>query len=147
MALLLLSCLCCPLTPLLLQVYRMATADIGCSLAEAAESAEYLRYLQEAAHTPNSLHVVYINTSLRTKATAHSLVPTITCTSSNVVQTVLQGFAQVRGCRRWPWEGVDQPASKLPSCSIDLFLHSHNHQGLGLGQHIERKTVVEVTAP
>jgi quinolinate synthase len=77
----------------------MASAGIGCSLAEAAESAEYLAYLQEAAQTPNSLHVVYINTSLRTKATAHSLVPTITCTSSNVVQTVLQAFAQVRG---WP---------------------------------------------
>jgi quinolinate synthase len=74
----------------------MAAADIGCSLAEAAESAEYTGYLQEAAHTPNSLHVVYINTSLRTKAVAQSLVPTITCTSSNVVQTVLQGFAQVR---------------------------------------------------
>lgn len=74
----------------------MASADIGCSLAEAAESQQYLQYLQEAAATPNSLHVVYINTSLRTKATAHSLVPTITCTSSNVVQTVLQGFAQVR---------------------------------------------------
>jgi quinolinate synthase len=73
----------------------MASSDIGCSLAEAADSAEYTRYLQAAAHTPNSLHVVYINTSLRTKATAHSLVPTITCTSSNVVQTILQGFAQV----------------------------------------------------
>lgn len=75
----------------------MTSADIGCSLAEAAESAEYTSYLQEAAQTPNSLHVVYINTSLRTKATAHSLVPTITCTSSNVVQTVLQAFAQVCG--------------------------------------------------
>jgi quinolinate synthase len=39
---------------------------------------------------------VYINTSLRTKAYAHEAVPTITCTSSNVVQTVLQAFAQVR---------------------------------------------------
>lgn len=88
-----------PLLSLLfdLQVYRMASADIGCSLAEAAESADYTAYLQQAAHTPHSLHVVYINTSLRTKATAHSLVPTITCTSSNVVQTVLQGFAQVGG--------------------------------------------------
>jgi hypothetical protein len=41
------------------------------------------------------MHVVYINTSLYTKASAQSKVPTITCTSSNVVQTVLQGFAQV----------------------------------------------------
>lgn len=83
------------------QVYRMTSADIGCSLAEAAESAEYMSYLQEAAQTPNSLHVVYINTSLRTKATAHSLVPTITCTSSNVVQTVLQAFAQVPDLTVW----------------------------------------------
>ena len=37
-----------------------------------------------------ALHVVYINTSLRTKALSHAAVPTITCTSSNVVQTVLQ---------------------------------------------------------
>lgn len=87
----------------------MATADIGCSLAEAAESEQYLQYLQEAAATPNSLHVVYINTSLRTKATAHSLVPTITCTSSNVVQTVLQGFAQVS----WGPYGCG-----IPSCSV-----------------------------
>ena len=43
-----------------------------------------------------SLRQVYINTSLRTKAYAHEAVPTITCTSSNVVQTVLQAFAQVR---------------------------------------------------
>lgn len=78
------------------QVYRMASADIGCSLAEAAESPAYESYLTEASHTPNSLHVVYINTSLRTKAVADQMVPTITCTSSNVVQTILQGFAQVR---------------------------------------------------
>jgi quinolinate synthase len=77
------------------QVFRMSSDSIGCSLAEAAESADYTSYLQQAACTPRSLHVVYINTSLRTKATAHNLVPTITCTSSNVVQTVLQAFAQV----------------------------------------------------
>lgn len=54
-----------------------------------------LRYLSEAGATPKSMHVVYINTSLYTKAAADARVPTITCTSSNVVQTVLQGFAQV----------------------------------------------------
>ena len=77
-------------------VYRMAAADIGCSLAEAAESPAYERYLAQAAAQERSMHVVYINTSLRTKALADAAVPTITCTSSNVVQTVLQGFAQVR---------------------------------------------------
>ncbi len=48
-------------------VYRMSPAAIGCSLAEAAESAQYMHYLDEASHTPNSMHVVYINTSLYTK--------------------------------------------------------------------------------
>nr|ADF43159.1 NIC7m [Chlamydomonas reinhardtii] len=83
------------------QVYRLAESDIGCSLAEAAESDSYSRYLQQAADTPNSVHVVYINTSLRTKARAHALVPTITCTSSNVVQTVLAAFADVPGATVW----------------------------------------------
>lgn len=76
-------------------VYRMASDSIGCSLSEAAESDQYMGYLEEASHTPQSMHVVYINTSLYTKAAANARVPTITCTSSNVVQTVLQGFAQV----------------------------------------------------
>ena len=69
----------------------MAEADIGCSLAEAAESQSYTSYLEEAASRAGpALHVVYINTSLRTKAHAHAIVPTITCTSGNVVQTILQ---------------------------------------------------------
>ena len=69
----------------------MASEAIGCSLAEAAESDSYTRYLEAAADQPDpGLHVIYINTSLRTKALAHAQVPTITCTSSNVVQTVLQ---------------------------------------------------------
>lgn len=76
-------------------VFRMSPDNIGCSLAEAAESARYISYLDEAAKVANSLHVVYINTSLVTKAQADARVPTITCTSSNVVQTVLQAFAQV----------------------------------------------------
>ena len=73
----------------------MAEADIGCSLAEAAEAPAYANYLAAAAaEDAPALHVVYINTSLRTKALAHAAVPTITCTSSNVVATVLQ----VRSC-------------------------------------------------
>ncbi len=39
------------------KVYRMAPEEIGCSLAEAAESPAYDTYLAEAGHTPNSLHV------------------------------------------------------------------------------------------
>ena len=76
-------------------VYRVATEEIGCSLAESAEKKAYGAYLTEASRTPRAMHVVYINTSLVTKAKAHNLVPTITCTSSNVVQTVLQAGAQV----------------------------------------------------
>lgn len=82
-------------------VYRMAAEDIGCSLAEAAESPAYEAYLAEAGKTPKSVHVVYINTSLKTKAMADAVVPTITCTSSNVVQTVLQAFAQVPDAHVW----------------------------------------------
>ncbi|MFO0711605.1 MAG: quinolinate synthase NadA [Sandaracinus sp.] len=76
-------------------VYRVAADPIGCSLAEAAESPRYLAYLDRASRTPRALHVVYINTSLRTKAEAHARVPTITVTSSNVVQTVLSAFAEI----------------------------------------------------
>lgn len=82
-------------------VYRVAQEPIGCSLAAAAEAPAYAAYLRRAAQTPDSLHVVYINTSLRTKAYAQSLVPTITCTSSNVIQTVLQAFAQVPEGHVW----------------------------------------------
>jgi quinolinate synthase len=76
-------------------VYRVAAEPIGCSLAESAEGLAYGAYLHRAAQTPRSVHVVYINTSLRTKGKAHALVPTITCTSSNVLATVLSCFAQI----------------------------------------------------
>ncbi|KAK4776897.1 hypothetical protein SAY86_005585 [Trapa natans] len=76
-------------------VYRMSNDRIGCSLADAASTPAYMNYLAEGSKSPPSLHVVYINTSLETKAYSHELVPTITCTSSNVVQTILQAFAQV----------------------------------------------------
>jgi len=82
-------------------VYRVAAEAIGCSLAESAEAPAYGAYLTEASRTPRSLHVVYINTSLVTKAKSHALVPTITCTSSNVVQTVLQAAAQIPGVHVW----------------------------------------------
>lgn len=76
-------------------VYRMSDERIGCSLADAAASPAYTDYLAAASTWSPSLHVVYINTSLETKAHTHELVPTITCTSSNVVQTILQAFAEV----------------------------------------------------
>ncbi|KAF2293256.1 hypothetical protein GH714_040624 [Hevea brasiliensis] len=82
-------------------VYRMSKERIGCSLADAASSPAYMDYLEAASGSPHSLHVVYINTSLETKAYAHELVPTITCTSSNVVQTILQAFAQIPDLNVW----------------------------------------------
>ena len=82
-------------------VYRVAAEPIGCSLAESAEAPAYGAYLTKASKTPRSLHVVYINTSLVTKAKAHALGPTITCTSSNVVQPVLQAAAQVPDLPIW----------------------------------------------
>lgn len=74
-------------------VYRATAKAIGCSLAESAERDSYRAWLQSAPE--KSLHVVYINTSLETKAVSASLVPTITCTSSNVLQTILQASAQI----------------------------------------------------
>jgi quinolinate synthase len=82
-------------------VLRVAEKHIGCSLAEAAETASYEAYLRKASQTPHSLHVIYVNTSLRTKALAESLLPTITCTSSNVVQTVLEARAAMPEAHVW----------------------------------------------
>lgn len=82
-------------------VFRVAADPIGCSLAESAEAQAYGAYLTKASRQPTSLHVVYINTSLETKARAHHLVPTITCTSSNVVKTVLTAFDQVPDLHVW----------------------------------------------
>jgi len=82
-------------------VYRVDEREIGCSLAESAEAPAYAAYLRQASLQPRSLHVVYVNTSLRTKAYAHTLVPTITCTSSNVVKTVLAAAAQIPDVHIW----------------------------------------------
>ena len=82
-------------------VYRLSSEAIGCTLAEAADDDRYYAWLDAAARVPRSLHVVYINTSLRTKALADARVPTITCTSSNVVATVLTAAAQVEGLHVW----------------------------------------------
>jgi quinolinate synthase len=77
------------------EVVRVATRHIGCSLAASAEQEAYFDWLR--SRPPHTLHVVYINTSLVTKARAHELVPTLTCTSSNVVRTLLQAHAQLPG--------------------------------------------------
>ncbi|CAA6668027.1 unnamed protein product [Spirodela intermedia] len=82
-------------------VYRMSSDQIGCSLADAAASQAYLNFLEKASRSKTSLHVIYINTSLETKAHSHELVPTITCTSSNVVPTILQAFAQIPDINVW----------------------------------------------
>eukprot|EP01083_Nonionella_stella_P068290 181222_1 len=77
-------------------VYRATSRHIGCSLAESAEKDAYQAWLQKGkAENKNALHVVYINTSLETKAVSNSIVPTITCTSSNVMATILQASSEV----------------------------------------------------
>ena len=75
-------------------VYRATPEKIGCSLAESAERDSYRAWLS-TYNQGEALHVVYINTSLETKAVSTSIAPTITCTSSNVLQTMLQASAQV----------------------------------------------------
>lgn len=76
-------------------VYRADPRKIGCSLAESAETDVYRAWIQKEGLGHPALHVIYINTSLETKAICSSLVPTITCTSSNVLQTILQASAQM----------------------------------------------------
>lgn len=75
-------------------VYRLNANPIGCSLAESAERDSYRAWL-ETGRNEKALHVVYINTSLETKAISNSIVPTITCTSSNVLNTILTASAQI----------------------------------------------------
>ncbi|MBN1654888.1 MAG: quinolinate synthase NadA [Deltaproteobacteria bacterium] len=82
-------------------VYRVAHQRISCSLADAAASPDYHSYLEQAAETLNSLHVIYVNTGLDAKARAHCLLPTITCTSSNVVRLILQAAAQIPEVNIW----------------------------------------------
>jgi len=77
-------------------VYRATAQSIGCSLAASAETDAYEAWLRKASNDPNpSLHVIYINTSLETKAVSASIIPTITCTSSNVIRTILQASSQI----------------------------------------------------
>ena len=81
-------------------VYRADARKIGCSLAESAESKAYQAWLQKEGQRQGQsallpLHVIYINTSLETKAVGSSMVPTITCTSSNVLQIMLQASSQI----------------------------------------------------
>jgi quinolinate synthase len=78
-------------------VYRATSRAIGCSLAESAERDSYRAWLQKESTSTDQpcLHVIYINTSLETKAVSSSIVPTVTCTSSNVLQTLLQASVQI----------------------------------------------------
>ena len=77
-------------------VYRATAQSIGCSLEASAETDAYEAWLRKASNDPNpSLHVIYINTSLETKAVSASIIPTITCTSSNVIRTILQASSQI----------------------------------------------------
>jgi quinolinate synthase len=82
-------------------VYRVVEQEIGCSLAASAEARAYGAWLDQAAESRNPLHVIYINTSLQVKAKAQLKVPTITCTSSNVVQTLLQAASQIPELSLW----------------------------------------------
>ncbi|KAK3256407.1 hypothetical protein CYMTET_34458, partial [Cymbomonas tetramitiformis] len=111
-------------------VYRMSSDAIGCSLAEAAESDVYYDYLKSSAGaTKNNLHVIYINTSLETKARAHGIMPTITCTSSNVVTTILQAAAEIPdltvyyGPDARTWEAIWQISSHALCASGTCVVH------------------------
>ncbi|HHO53095.1 MAG TPA: hypothetical protein ENK18_20030 [Deltaproteobacteria bacterium] len=121
------------------RVFRLSSDAIGCSLAESADTPAYRAWLEAAGHTERALHVVYINTSLLTKARAHAIVPTITCTSSNVVQTLLQAHAQIPGLRLFygpdTYMGGNLHAmltqlSALPEATIHELHPQHDRQSL-----------------
>jgi quinolinate synthase len=76
-------------------LYRLRTEDIGCTLASAAEKKEYLAYLMQASQNKPAMHVIYVNTGIHIKGLAQQIIPTITCTSSNVMKLVLQAYAQI----------------------------------------------------
>lgn len=103
------------------EVYRLSEEKIGCSLAEAADSTTYAAYLQKAAVSSHPLHVIYINTSLYTKAYAQHLLPTLTCTSGNVVKTILQAFAQEPKINLW--FGPDTYMGENLSMMFEQFAH------------------------
>ncbi len=120
-------------------VYRVVADPIGCSLAAAADSLAYSAYLTRASRTPRSVHVVYINTALVTKARAQSVLPTITCTSSNVVQTVLAAFAQIENGHVWfgPDTYMGRNLAKLftqladgPESAIRALHPAHDHASM-----------------
>ncbi|KAG4095207.1 hypothetical protein H8356DRAFT_492630 [Neocallimastix lanati (nom. inval.)] len=83
-------------------VYKTTTKPIGCSLAEAAEKEVYKSYLlsekKKAGNAP-IVNLIYINTSLPSKAMAQDIIPTISCTSANVLRSVLQIAAQKPDCK------------------------------------------------
>ena len=126
-------------------VYRVSTKEIGCSLAESAEARAYGAWLNKASQTENALHVIYINTSLQVKAHSHLAVPTITCTSSNVLQTILQAAAEIPNLNIWygpdTYMGANlakmfRQFSKLTDSEIAAIHPAHNRQTIEkLQQH------------
>lgn len=70
-------------------VYRLAREAIGCSLAEAADAPAYARYLESCQAAGSNAHVIYVNTSLPAKTRAAETLPTLTCTSSNVIRSLV----------------------------------------------------------
>ncbi|MFT4978584.1 MAG: quinolinate synthase [Myxococcota bacterium] len=128
-------------------VYRVAEREIGCSLAESAEALAYGAWLHKAAKVPSSLHIIYINTGLDVKGHSHNIVPTITCTSSNVVQTILQATAQVPDLNIWygpdTYMGENlftmfSRLAKQPDAEIAALHPAHNQQTIaGLVERFE----------
>ncbi|KAL6319740.1 hypothetical protein AAG906_026835 [Vitis piasezkii] len=124
-------------------VYRMSNERIGCSLADAAATPAYMNYLEAASASPPALHVVYINTSLETKAYAHELVPTITCTSSNVVQTILQELLQQMTTMTDEEIAVIHPQHNIDSIKSLLSRLHYYQDGTCIVHHLFGHEVVE----
>lgn len=124
------------------EVYRLSEQKIGCSLAKAADSATYATFLQKAAASSHPLHVIYINTSLYTKAYAQHLLPTLTCTSGNVVQTILQAFAQEPSINLW--FGPDTYMGENLKIMFEQFAHMEDAHIAQLHPHHHRASIQQI---
>lgn len=133
-------------------MYRMSNESIGCSLADAASTPDYMNYLEAASNSPPSLHVIYINTSLETKAYAHELVPTITCTSSNVVQTILQVgriariischilFSALKYCSLFNFSCFPQAFAQIPD--LNIWYGPDSYMGANIKELFQQMTLM-----
>lgn len=128
-------------------VYRATITKIGCSLSESAERDSYRAWLYNESNNINALHVIYINTSLETKAISNDIVPTITCTSSNVLQTILTASYQMNqeGNGNKPYKILYGPDTYMGNNLVTLLDSIINNPTLWTNERIQKELHVHHT--